>query len=61
MYPKGNFRVHIFVSSANNSFEEVKTVKKEEKREDPKPSAWELADPPVPVVQSGHLEKRRQY
>lgn len=36
-------------------------MKKEEKREEPKPVTWEATDPPVPVVQSGHMESRRQY
>lgn len=61
MYPKGNLRVHIFAQAADNNAEGGKIVKKEEKREEQKPVTWEVADPPVPVVQSGHLENHRQY
>ena len=35
-------------------------MKKEEKREEPKPITWEAADPELPVVQSGPME-RREY
>ena len=30
------------------------------KQEEKKPIPWEVADPKVPVVQSGHLENRKQ-
>ena len=30
------------------------------KQEEKKPLSWEVADPKVPVVQSGHLESRKQ-
>ena len=30
------------------------------KQEEKKPLSWEVADPKVPVVQSGHLENRKQ-
>lgn len=33
---------------------------KEEKQEEKKPITWEIADPKPPVVQSGHLENRKQ-
>lgn len=33
----------------------VKNVKEEEKKPDP----WELGDPKLPVVRSGHMENRR--
>ena len=33
-----------------------KTMKEDEK----KPITWEAADPKLPVVQSGHLEGRKQ-
>lgn len=33
----------------------VTNVKEEEK----KPNPWELGDPKLPVVQSGHMENRR--
>lgn len=31
------------------------------KQEETKPIPWEIADPKPPVVQSGHMENRRQY
>ena len=31
------------------------------KEEEKKPIPWEAADPKLPVVQSGHMENRRQY
>lgn len=31
------------------------------KQEENKPIPWEIADPKPPVVQSGHMENRRQY
>ncbi len=34
---------------------------KEEKQETPKPAPWEMVDPKPPVIQSGHLESRRQF
>ena len=30
------------------------------KREEKKPISWEVADPKPPVIQSGHLENRKQ-
>lgn len=30
------------------------------KQEEKKPLPWEAADPKLPVVQSGHLENRKQ-
>ena len=33
----------------------------EKKQEDPKPIPWELRDPKPPVIQSGHLENRKQH
>jgi len=35
----------------------VKIMRKEEET---KPITWEAADPKLPVVQSGHMENRRQ-
>ena len=34
----------------------VKNVKEEEK----KPTGWEVGDPKPPVIQSGHMENRRE-
>lgn len=31
------------------------------KQEEKKPIPWELADPKPPIIQSGHMESRRQY
>lgn len=31
------------------------------KEEEKKPIPWEAADPKPPVVQSGHLESKRQF
>ena len=31
------------------------------KEEEKKPITWEAADPKPPVVQSGHMENRRQH
>ena len=31
-----------------------------EKEEERKPLSWEVADPKLPVVRSGHLENQRQ-
>lgn len=31
------------------------------KQEETKPIPWEITDPKPPVVQSGHMENRRQY
>ena len=31
------------------------------KQEEQKPIPWEVADPKPPVVQSGHMENRREY
>lgn len=30
------------------------------KRDEKKPISWEVADPKLPVVQSGHLENKRR-
>lgn len=30
------------------------------KEDEKKPLSWEIADPKVPVIQSGHMENRRQ-
>ena len=30
------------------------------KQEEKKPITWEVADPKLPVVQSGHMENRRE-
>ncbi len=30
------------------------------KEEEKKPVTWEISDPKLPVVRSGHLESRRQ-
>jgi len=30
------------------------------KQEEKKPTAWEVGDPKLPVVQSGHMENKRQ-
>ena len=35
---------------------EVKQMKEEEK----KPLSWEIADPKLPVIQSGHMENRKK-
>lgn len=40
----------------NNRKKEGKTVKQEEK----KPITWEVADPKPPIIQSGHMENRKQ-
>lgn len=34
-------------------------MKQEEKKEEPKPSTWEIVDPKPPVIRSGHMENRR--
>ena len=31
-----------------------------EKQDEKKPITWEAADPKPPIVQSGHMESRRQ-
>ena len=33
---------------------------KDEKQDEKKPITWEMADPKPPIVQSGHMENRRQ-
>ena len=33
---------------------------KEEKQDEKKTITWEIADPKPPIVQSGHMENRRQ-
>ena len=30
------------------------------KEDEKKPTSWEVADPKLPVVRSGHMENRRQ-
>ena len=30
------------------------------KQEEQKPLPWEVADPKLPVIQSGHMENRKQ-
>jgi hypothetical protein len=30
------------------------------KQEEKKPIPWEVADPKLPVIQSGHMENRKQ-
>lgn len=35
-------------------------MRKDEKDEK-KPITWEMADPKVPIIQSGHMENRVQY
>lgn len=32
---------------------------KERKQDEKKPTAWEIADPKPPIIQSGHMESRR--
>lgn len=32
-----------------------------EKKDDSKPVPWELKDPKPPIIQSGHLENRKQH
>ena len=60
--PEGDaFGYIFFARAADNTDKGGKAVKKEEKREEPKSIPWEATDPPVPVVQSGHMEQRRQY
>ena len=34
---------------------------KEEKRTEPKPTGWEVADPKPPVIRSGHMENRKNF
>lgn len=49
---------HIFSFFGENKLErQGSTVKQEEK----KPTNWEVTDPKPPIVQSGHLENRKQY
>lgn len=36
--------------------DEVKNMKEEEK----KPLSWEISDPKLPVIQSGHMETRKR-
>ncbi len=31
------------------------------KEDEKKPISWEVADPKLPVVQSGHLENKRRH
>jgi hypothetical protein len=31
------------------------------KQEEKKPIPWEVADPKPPVIQSGHMENRREH
>ena len=32
-----------------------------EKKEEPKQVPWELRDPKPPIIQSGHMENRKQH
>ena len=36
-------------------------MKKEEKQPEPKPITWEVADPKPPIIQSGHLQQRKEH
>ncbi len=36
-------------------------MKKEEKQPEPKPISWEVADPKLPVIQSGHLQQHKEH
>jgi len=47
------------VPQVNTKKQEGITMK-EEKQEQKKPVPWEVADPKPPVIQSGHMENRRQ-
>ena len=31
------------------------------KQDEKKPIPWEMTDPKLPVIQSGHMENRREY
>ena len=46
----------IFRKNGHILFPEVKRMKEDEKKKIP----WEAADPKPPVIQSGHLESRKQ-
>jgi hypothetical protein len=48
--------VHIFYGWIKNRAGRDGNMKEDEK----KPLSWEIADPKVPVIQSGHMENRRQ-
>ena len=47
--------VHIRKGSAD-TLSEVTEMKEEEK----KPLSWEVSDPKLPVIRSGHLEDKKQ-
>ena len=34
-------------------------MKEKEKQEEQKPIPWEVSDPKPPVIQSGHMERRK--
>ena len=34
---------------------------KEEKQDEKKPTTWEAVDPKPPVIQSGHMENRKNH
>ena len=61
LHKGGFFLGTYFLPIGRNYRRGGENVKKEEKREEPKPITWEAADPPVPVVRSGHMEQRREY
>lgn len=50
-------RIFLSISGENKLERQGSTVKQEEK----KPTNWEVTDPKPPIVQSGHLENRKQY
>lgn len=35
-------------------------MKQEEKKQEERPITWEAVDPKPPVIQSGHMENRKQ-
>lgn len=36
-------------------------MKEKEKQDEKKNTNWEMVDPKPPVIQSGHMESRRNY
>ena len=36
-------------------------MRQEERQEEKKPPAWEVSDPKPPVIQSGHLEGKKNH
>jgi hypothetical protein len=42
------------------TYDSVRMGGREMKQEEKKPLSWEVADPKLPVVQSGRLEDRKQ-